>query len=67
MNERQTFSIQDEENVVSDSLLNKSTIISSQQSLLAADEGDIKKRYSIEMFEKLIQTVTIQSQEIKYL
>jgi hypothetical protein len=50
---RKTFSIQDEENMISDSLLNESTTLS-QLGLPTADEGEIKKRYSIEMFEELI-------------
>jgi NADH:ubiquinone oxidoreductase subunit D len=36
-------------------------------SLPTADEGDIKKRYSIEMFEELIQTVSILKQELSNL
>jgi hypothetical protein len=40
----------------SDSLLNESNTIS-QLGLPTAEEGEIKKRYSIEMFEDLIQTV----------
>ena len=50
---RKKISIQDEENIISDSLLNKSSHLS-QPSLPLAEEGDIKKRYSIEMFEELI-------------
>jgi hypothetical protein len=51
---RKTFNIQDdEESMISDSLLNKSTTFS-QQGLLTADEGEIRKRYSIEMFEEII-------------
>jgi hypothetical protein len=63
---RKTFNIQDEENCVSDSLLYKSTTLP-QKSLPTADEGDIKKRYSIEMFEELIQTVSILKQELSNL
>jgi hypothetical protein len=47
---RNTFNIQDEENGASDSLMNKSKTLP-QMSLPTADEGEIKKRYSIEMFE----------------
>jgi hypothetical protein len=50
---RKTLKIQDEESMSSQSLLNKSTHLS-QEGLLTADEGEIKKRYSIEMFEELI-------------
>ena len=50
---RKKFNIQDEDINVSDSLLNKSTTLS-QPSLSTAEDGDIKKRYSIEMFEELI-------------
>ena len=50
---RKTFNIQDEENSVSYSLLHKSTTLP-QLSLAKVDDGDIKKRYSIEMFEELI-------------
>ena len=53
-----TFNIQDEENIERDSLLNKSVDLF-QMSLPSAEESEIKKRYSIEMFEKLIQTVAI--------
>jgi hypothetical protein len=60
---RKTFNIQEEENSVSDSLLHKSTTLP-QLSLASADEGDIKKRYSIEMFEELIQTVSILKQDL---
>ena len=52
-NRRKTFNIQDEENMINDSLLNKSTTLS-QLGLPTAEEGEIKKRYSIEMFEELI-------------
>jgi hypothetical protein len=55
---RKTFNIQDEENIESDSLLNTSADLS-QLSLPKAEESEIKKRYSIEMFEKLIQTAAI--------
>ena len=37
-------------------LLNKSSTLS-QMDLYRAEEGEIKMRYSIEMFEDLIQTV----------
>jgi hypothetical protein len=47
---RKTFNIQDEDYNISDSLLNKSTTLP-LLGLPAAEEGDIKKRYSIEMFE----------------
>ena len=50
---RKKFKIQDEDINVSDSLLNKSTTLS-QLGLPTAEEGEIKKRYSIEMFEELI-------------
>ena len=50
---RKKFNIQDEDINVSDSLLNKSTTLS-QLGLSTAEEGEIKKRYSIEMFEELI-------------
>jgi hypothetical protein len=52
------LNIQDEENIGSDSLLDKSADLS-QMSLPKAEESEIKYRYSIEMFEKLIQTVAI--------
>jgi hypothetical protein len=55
---RKTFNIQDEENIESDSLLNTSADLS-QMSLPIAEESEIKYRYSIEMFEKLIQTAVI--------
>jgi hypothetical protein len=55
---RNTFNIQDEENIESDSLLNTSADLS-QLTLPTAEESEIKKRYSIEMFEKLIQTAAI--------
>jgi hypothetical protein len=57
------LNIQDEEINVSDSLLNKSTTLS-EMSLPTAEKGDIKKRYSIEMFEELIQAVLILRQEV---
>ena len=63
MNRRKTFSIQDEEDNDNDSLLNKSTTLS-QPSLPTTEEGEIKKRYSIEMFEEIIQAMAIQRQEI---
>jgi hypothetical protein len=63
MNRRKTFSIQDEEDNDNDSLLNKSTTLS-QPSLPITEEGEIKKRYSIEMFEEIIQAMAIQRQEI---
>ena len=47
---RKTFNIQDEAYNISDSFLNKSTTLP-LLGLPAAEEGDIKKRYSIEMFE----------------
>ena len=50
---RKTFIIQDEESMISDSLLNKSSFFS-QHGLLSADEREIRKRYSIEMFEEII-------------
>jgi len=50
---RQMLSIQDEESMISDSLLNKSIHLS-QKVLLTAEQGEIKKRYGIEMFEELI-------------
>jgi hypothetical protein len=50
---RKTYNIQDDDNIISDSLLHKSTTLS-QLSLPTAEEGEIKKRYSIEMFEELI-------------
>jgi hypothetical protein len=63
VNRRKTFSIQDEEDNDNDSLLNKSTTLS-QPSLPTTEEGEIKKRYSIEMFEEIIQAMAIQRQEI---
>ena len=53
---RKTFNIQDEEINVNDSLLNETTTLS-QNGFPKSEETDIKKRYSIEMFEDLIQTV----------
>jgi hypothetical protein len=60
------LSIQDEESMISDSLLNKSIHLS-QKVLLTAEQGEIKKRYSIEMFEDLIQTVAKLKQEVSQL
>jgi hypothetical protein len=53
---KRKFSIQEEHMNVTDSLLNESSTVS-QMGLPTAEEGEIKKRYSIEMFEDLIQTV----------
>jgi hypothetical protein len=54
---RKKFNIQDDEEInVNDSLLNETTTIS-QNGFPKVKEGDIKKRYSIEMFEDLIQMV----------
>ena len=53
---RKMFNIQDEEINVNDSLLNIPTTIT-KNGLPKGEEADIKKRYSIEMFEDLIQTV----------
>jgi hypothetical protein len=39
----------------------------SQLDLNTVEEGEIKKRYSIEMFEELIQRVLILTQEVKHL
>jgi len=55
-NRKKTYSIQEEDMNVSDSLLNESTTLS-QLGLPRAEEGEIKKRNSIEIFEDLIQTV----------
>jgi hypothetical protein len=60
---RKKFNIQDEDNIISDSLIHKSSSFS-QLSLPTAEEGEIKKRYSIEMFEELIQTVVILRKEL---
>ena len=53
---RKKFKIQAEEIDVSESMLNYSITLP-QRGVPAAEEEDIKKRYSIEMFEYLIQTV----------
>ena len=55
---RKTFNIQedDEEINVNDSLLNKSTN-NPRIDVPKVEEGEIKRRYSVEMFEDLIQTV----------
>ena len=54
---RKKFNIQDDEEInVNDTLLNESTTLT-QNGLPKVEESDIKKRYSIEMFEDLIQTV----------
>jgi hypothetical protein len=63
---RKTFNIQDEENIISDSLLHRPTTFS-QLSLRTAEEGDIKKRYSIEMFEEIIQTMFTLKREVSHL
>jgi len=61
--QRKTINIQDEEINVNDSLLNKTTT-PPQLGLPTAHEGDIKMRYSIEMFELLIQKVFIHEQKL---
>ena len=64
---RKKFNIQDEEESnVNDNLLNESTTLS-QNGVPKAEEGDIKKRYSIEMFENLIQTVDKMKLQISQL
>ena len=63
---RKTFNIQDEENIISDSLIHRSTTFS-QLSLPTAEEGEIKKRYSIEMFEEIIQTMFTLKREVSHL
>ena len=63
---RKTFKIHDEEINVNDSLLFESTNLS-QNSLPKVEETDIKKRYSIEMFEYLIQTVVKLKLEVSQL
>jgi hypothetical protein len=55
---RKKFNIQDEEITVRDSLIDKPTTQSQLETL--ADDEDPKKRYSIEMFEQLIQTALKQ-------
>jgi hypothetical protein len=62
---RKNFNIQDEEISVKDSLIDRSTTQSQLESI--ADEGDPKKRYSIEMFEYLIQTVVKQQKRLSQL
>jgi hypothetical protein len=54
---RKTLHIQDEEINVKDSLLNESAPFSQLGGEPKVEKGEIKKRYSIEMFEDLIQTV----------
>jgi len=54
---RKTFNIQEDEEInVNDSLLNKSTN-NPPLDVAKVEQGEIKKRYSVEMFEDLIQTV----------
>jgi hypothetical protein len=62
---RKKFNIQDEEINIGDSLIDRSTTQSQLETL--ADEGDPKKRYSIEMFEYLIQTVVKQQKRLSQL
>ena len=64
---RKTLHIQDEEINGNDYLLNVSTPLSQLGGEPNAEKGEIKKRYSIEMFEELIQTVVIQRQEVSHL
>jgi hypothetical protein len=59
---RKKFNIQDEEINMGDSLIERSTAQSQLGPI--ANEGDPKKRYSIEMFEHLIQTVDILRQTV---
>ena len=64
---RKKFNIQDEEESnVNDNLLIESTTLS-QQGFPKVQETDIKKRYSIEMFEDLIQTVGKMKLELSQL
>jgi hypothetical protein len=64
---RKKFNIQDDEEInVNDNLLNESTTLS-QNDLPKVEETDIKKRYSIEMFEDLIQTVAKMKLQISKL
>jgi hypothetical protein len=64
---RKKFNIQDDEEInVNDNLLNDSTTLS-QNDLPKVEETDIKKRYSIEMFEDLIQTVAKMKLQISKL
>ena len=65
INLRKKFNIQDEEISVGDSLIDRSTTQSQLESI--ADDGDPKKRYSIEMFEYLIQTVVKQQKRLSQL
>jgi hypothetical protein len=61
---RNKFSIQEDEEInVNDSLLNETTTLS-QNGFPKGEETDIKKRYSIEMFEDLIQTVVKLKQRV---
>jgi hypothetical protein len=62
---RKTFNIQDEEINMGESLIESLTAQSQLESI--ADEGDPKKRYSIEMFEYLIQTVVKQQKRLSQL
>jgi hypothetical protein len=50
------FLSENEDSIVKEALLNETTLLS-KHSLPAPDKEDIKKRYSIEMFEDLLQTV----------
>jgi hypothetical protein len=63
---RKKFDIQDEEINVNDSLLNIPKTIP-HNGLPKGEEADIKKRYSIEMFEDLIQTVAKMKLQISQL
>jgi hypothetical protein len=65
INLRKKFNIQDEEINIGDSLIDRSTAQSQLDSI--ANEGDPKKRYSIEMFEYLIQTVVKQQKRLSQL
>ena len=61
---RKKFNIQDDEEInVNDTLLDESTTLS-QHGFPKVEETDIKKRYSIEMFEDLIQTVVKLKQRV---
>jgi hypothetical protein len=65
INLRKKFNVQDEEISVGDSLIDRSTTQSQLETL--ADDGDPKKRYSIEMIEQLIQTVVKQQARLSQL
>jgi hypothetical protein len=53
---RKTFLSENEDSIFKEALLNETTTLS-KHGLPAPDKEDIKKRYSIEMFEDLLQTV----------